>query len=141
MPLVFDARLMCRDAVGAPRPGVTRNKPKKQKKDLVWNEMIQLQAAQGAVESRPNTLNLTVKKGKKITGVAFKNSAATEPGIDLSDLVPDVPVPMSAVLKVQDKKKRDAELRAAEIAAEEELMGGAGAPAVDLLEQAAGGGA
>ena len=29
----------------------------------------------------------------------------------------------------------------AEIAAEEELMGGAGAPAVDLLEQAAGGGA
>jgi V-type H+-transporting ATPase subunit D len=43
--------------------------------------------------------------------------------------------------KVQDKKKRDAELRAAEIAAEEELMGGAGAPAVDLLEQTAGGGA
>jgi hypothetical protein len=67
--------------------------------------MIQLQASQGAVESRPNTLNLTVKKGKKVTGVAFKNSAATEPGIDLSDLVPDVPVPMSAVLKVQDKKK------------------------------------
>ena len=84
---------------------MTRNKPKKQKKELVWNEMIQLQAAQGSVEARPNTLNLTVKKGKKITGVAFKNSAATEPGIDLSDLVPDVPVPMQAVLKVQDKKK------------------------------------
>ena len=67
--------------------------------------MIQLQAAQGAVEARPNTLNLTVKKGKKVTGIAFKNSAATEPGIDLSDLVPDVPVPMTAVLKVQDKKK------------------------------------
>jgi len=43
--------------------------------------------------------------------------------------------------KVQDKKKRDAEIRAAEIAAEEESMGGALAPAVDLLEQTAGGGA
>ena len=105
LPLLFGACLMHRDAVGAPRPGVTRNKPKKQKKDLVWNEMIQLQAAQGAVESRPNTLNLSVMKGKKVTGVAFKNSAATEPGIDMSDLVPDVPVPISAVLKVQDKKK------------------------------------
>ena len=67
--------------------------------------MIQLQASQGKVESRPNLLNLTVKKGKKITGVAFANAAATEPGIDMSDMVPDVPVPLRAVLKVQDKKK------------------------------------
>ena len=90
--------------VGAPRPGVTRNKPKKVKKDIVWNEMIQLQASQGAVESRPNTLNLTVMKGKKITGVAFA-AGASEPGIDLSTMLPDVPIPMTAVLKVQDKKK------------------------------------
>eukprot|EP01046_Picozoa_sp_COSAG06_P032388 COSAG06_NODE_3233_length_5642_cov_3.121956_5_plen_194_part_00 len=41
--------------------------------------------------------------------------------------------------KVQDKKKRDAEIRAAEIAAEEEAMGGAVASG-DLLEQTAGGG-
>jgi hypothetical protein len=84
---------------------VTRNKPKKQKKELMWNEMIQLQASQGEVESRPNTLNLTVKKGKKITGVAFEKSSSTEPGIDMSTMLPDVPVPMQAVLKVQDKKK------------------------------------
>ena len=43
--------------------------------------------------------------------------------------------------KVQDKKKRDAELRAAEIALEEASMGGKGGPGVDLLEQTAGGGA
>lgn len=90
--------------IGAPRPGVTRNKPKKQKKDIVWNEMIQLQASQGEVESRPATLNLTVMKGKKITGVAFAKGA-TEPGIDMSTIIPDVPVPMEAILKVQDKKK------------------------------------
>lgn len=84
---------------------MTRNKPKKQKKELMWNEMIQLQASQGEVESRPNTLNLTVKKGKKITGVAFAKSSSTEPGIDMSTMLPDVPVPMQAVLKVQDKKK------------------------------------
>ena len=67
--------------------------------------MIQLQASQGKVEARPNLLQLTVMKGKKITGVAFANSAAEEPGIDMSDMVPDVPVPLRAVLKVQDKKK------------------------------------
>ena len=58
-------------AVGAPRPGETRNKPKKAKKVITWNEMIQLQASQGSVESRPNTLNLKVKKGKKEVGVAY----------------------------------------------------------------------
>ena len=38
---------------------------------ITWNEMIQLQASQGSVESRPNTLNLKVKKGKKEVGVAY----------------------------------------------------------------------
>jgi hypothetical protein len=66
--------------------------------------MIQLQASQGAIESRPNTLNLTVMKGKKIVGVAFA-AGESEPGLDLSTIVPDVPVPFTAILKVQDKKK------------------------------------
>ena len=35
---------------------------------ITWNEMIQLQASQGSVESRPNTLNLKVKKRKKEVG-------------------------------------------------------------------------
>jgi hypothetical protein len=48
---------------GAPRGGATRNKPKKDKKSLVWNEMVQLQVA--GVDGKSNNMVLKVNKVNK----------------------------------------------------------------------------
>eukprot|EP01052_Picozoa_sp_SAG31_P020765 SAG31_NODE_1576_length_7838_cov_5.738468_4_plen_100_part_00 len=56
---------------GAPRGGETRNKPKKGKKILDFNEMVQLQASQGEKESRPSRLLIDCYGGKKVKASAY----------------------------------------------------------------------
>ena len=87
--------------LGAPRGGETRNKAKKGKKILDFNEMIQLQASQGTKESRPSRMLIDCMSGKKIKASAYDGN---EKGYDISHLEPDVPGDMTLTLKKEGKK-------------------------------------